>query len=102
MPLPIAFAHRLAERLAAVRKDGHARRTCVRTARRRCRVRYRDGRPVGIEKLLISTQHAEGADASADQRRPLGARRRCRCCPSELYDADSCARTFWSTRPAGS
>src|SRR5207302_438219 len=25
-------------------------------------VRYRDGRPVAIEKLLISTQHAEGAE----------------------------------------
>jgi S-adenosylmethionine synthetase len=26
-------------------------------------VRYADGRPVGVEKLLISTQHAEGVDS---------------------------------------
>jgi S-adenosylmethionine synthetase len=62
MPLPIALAHRLAERLTAVRRtelvpylrpDGKTQVT----------VRYRDGKPVGIEKLLISTQHAEGAES---------------------------------------
>ena len=62
MPLPISLAHRLAERLAAVRKaemvpylrpDGKTQVT----------VRYRDGRPVEIEKLLISTQHKAGAES---------------------------------------
>jgi S-adenosylmethionine synthetase len=62
MPLPISLAHRLAERLAAVRKaeivnylrpDGKTQVS----------VRYRDGRPVEIEKLLISTQHREGAES---------------------------------------
>jgi S-adenosylmethionine synthetase len=64
MPMPIHIAHRLAERLAAVRKDetlaylGPDGKTQV-------SVRYRDGRPVGIEKLLISTQHAEGVESEA-------------------------------------
>src|ERR1700733_5247288 len=62
MPMPINIAHRLAERLAAVRKDetlaylGPDGKTQV-------SVRYREGRPVGIDKLLISTQHAEGVES---------------------------------------
>ena len=58
MPAPISLAHRLAERLAAVRKDGTL--PYLRPdGKTQVSVRYRDGRPVGVEKLLISTQHAE-------------------------------------------
>jgi S-adenosylmethionine synthetase len=62
MPMPIHLAHRLAERLAAVRKDrslgylGPDGKTQV-------TVRYADGRPVRVEKLLISTQHAAEVDS---------------------------------------
>src|SRR3954463_7467654 len=62
MPMPIHLAHRFAERLAAVRKDdtlpylGPDVKTQV-------TVRYADGRPVAVEKLLISTQHDEGVDS---------------------------------------
>jgi S-adenosylmethionine synthetase len=64
MPMPIHLAHRLAERLAAVRKDdtlaylGPDGKTQV-------TVRYADGRPVAVEKLLISTQHSEGVDSES-------------------------------------
>ncbi len=64
MPMPIHLAHRLAERLAAVRKDrsldylGPDGKTQV-------TVRYADGRPVKVEKLLISTQHAEGVESES-------------------------------------
>ena len=61
MPLPIALAHRLAQRLAAVRKDGTL--DYLRPdGKTQVSVRYADGVPVGIEKLLISTQHAEGVE----------------------------------------
>jgi S-adenosylmethionine synthetase len=63
MPLPIALAHRLARRLAEVRKDGTL--AYLRPdGKTQVSVRYVDGRPVGIEKLLISTQHAEGVEGS--------------------------------------
>jgi S-adenosylmethionine synthetase len=61
MPLPISLAHRLAQRLAAVRKDGTL--PYLRPdGKTQVSVRYRDGEPVAIEKLLISTQHAEGSE----------------------------------------
>src|SRR6185295_11960922 len=58
MPAPITFAHQLAERLAAVRKDGTL--DYLRPdGKTQVSVRYRDARPVAVEKLLISAQHAE-------------------------------------------
>ncbi len=62
MPLPISLAHRVAERLAAVRKQ--ERLSYLRPdGKTQVSVRYRDGLPVAIEKLLISTQHAEGCES---------------------------------------
>jgi S-adenosylmethionine synthetase len=58
MPLPISLAHRLAERLAAVRKDGTLPYLKP-DGKTQVSVRYRDNRPVAVEKLLISTQHAD-------------------------------------------
>jgi S-adenosylmethionine synthetase len=60
MPAPITFAHQLAERLAQVRKDGTL--DYLRPdGKTQVSVRYVDGRPVAVEKVLISTQHAESA-----------------------------------------
>lgn len=58
MPLPIYASHRLAERLTDVRKNG----TCPYLrpdGKTQVSVRYVDGKPTQIEKVLISTQHAE-------------------------------------------
>jgi S-adenosylmethionine synthetase len=56
MPMPVHIAHRLAERLAAVRKDGTLDYLGP-DGKTQVTVRYAGGRPVRIEKLLISTQH---------------------------------------------
>jgi S-adenosylmethionine synthetase len=62
MPMPIHLAHRLAERLAAVRKDGSLEYLGP-DGKTQVTVRYAAGRPVAVEKLLISTQHAEGVES---------------------------------------
>ena len=91
MPLPILTAHKLAKRLADVRKaeivpylrpDGKTQVT----------VRYVDGRPTQIEKLLISTQHRDGAESLIKDDlwehviEPI--------LPDELYDARRLQKNF--------
>ena len=62
MPMPISLAHRLALRLSEVRKDGTL--DYLRPdGKTQVSVRYEDDEPVEIEKVLISTQHAEGVDS---------------------------------------
>ncbi len=62
MPLPISLAHKLAQRLTEVRNDGTL--DYLRPdGKTQVSVRYRDGVPVAIEKVLISTQHREGAES---------------------------------------
>lgn len=56
MPLPISLAHRIARRLAAVRKTGEL--SYLRPdGKTQVSVIYEDGRPVGIDTILVSTQH---------------------------------------------
>lgn len=58
MPLPILLAHRLARRLAEDRRSGHA--SWLRPdGKTQVSVQYRDGRPVAVTDVLVSTQHAE-------------------------------------------
>ena len=58
MPMPIYMAHRLAEQLAAVRKDGTM--DCLRPdGKTQVTVRYENGSPKWVEKIIVSTQHAE-------------------------------------------
>ena len=63
MPMPIYLAHRLAERLTQVRKDGTL--PYLRPdGKTQVTVRYVDDKPIGVEKVLISTQHSEEVDVS--------------------------------------
>ncbi|URD53317.1 methionine adenosyltransferase [Chroococcidiopsis sp. CCNUC1] len=57
MPLPISLAHRISRRLAAVRKTGQL--AYLRPdGKTQVTIAYEDGRPVRIDTILISTQHA--------------------------------------------
>ena len=61
MPLPIAMAHRLAKRLADVRRAGVV--PYLRPdGKSQVSIEYRDGRPVRVDTVLISTQHREEVD----------------------------------------
>jgi S-adenosylmethionine synthetase len=93
MPLPISLAHRLAHRLAEVRKSGelHYLRPDAKT---QVTVRYREGRPVEIDRVLISTQHAEEADRDSQIRPDLLEHVIEPVLPSELYDRDRMAETM--------
>jgi S-adenosylmethionine synthetase len=62
MPLPIILAHRFAERLAAVRKglNGHRPIDWLRPdGKTQVSVEYEGDRPVGVQTVVVSTQHAE-------------------------------------------
>ena len=92
MPLPISLAHQLAKRLAAVRHDGSL--DYLRPdGKTQVSVRYVDGKPVGIEKLLISTQHAEHA-TQKQITDDLWEQVVVPVLPAELLDADALRRDF--------
>ncbi|MEX0768983.1 MAG: methionine adenosyltransferase [Microthrixaceae bacterium] len=70
MPLPIHLAHRLAERLAEVRKSG-AVPYLRPDGKTQVTFEYEDNRPVRLKTVLISTQHNDGIDRDADIRPDL-------------------------------
>ena len=58
MPMPISLAHRVSRRLAEVRKQGEL--SYLRPdGKTQISVQYQDGKPVGIDTILVSTQHTE-------------------------------------------
>ena len=58
MPLPIMLCHRLVQRLSQVRRAGTL--PYLRPdGKSQVTVRYRDGEPVAVETVVVSTQHAD-------------------------------------------
>ena len=65
MPMPISLAHRISRRLAEVRKNGDF--TYLRPdGKTQVSVQYEDGKPVGIDTILVSTQHTESIGDLSD------------------------------------
>jgi S-adenosylmethionine synthetase len=89
MPLPISLAHKLAQRLTEVRKDGTL--DYLRPdGKTQVSVRYRDGVPVAIERVLISTQHREGAESLIPD--DLWEHVIVPVLPADMYDAEQLRR----------
>jgi S-adenosylmethionine synthetase len=92
MPLPISLAHQLAKQLAVVRHEGTLGYLRP-DGKTQVSVRYVDGRPAAIEKLLISTQHADSVtrqqildDLWETVVLPI--------LPGDMYDANALRREF--------
>jgi S-adenosylmethionine synthetase len=98
MPMPIVLAHKLARRLAQVRRDGllpYLRPD----GKTQVTVRYdAAGRPVRVEKVLISTQHEDGVEAKLPD--ALWEQVVTQALPPDLYDAAALRGQFY-VNPTG-
>jgi S-adenosylmethionine synthetase len=98
MPMPIVLAHKLARRLAQVRRDGllpYLRPD----GKTQVTVRYdAAGRPVRVEKVLISTQHEDGVEAKLPD--ALWEQVVTQALPPDLYDAAALRQEFY-VNPTG-
>ena len=97
MPMPIVLAHKLARRLAQVRRGGllpYLRPD----GKTQVTVRYDAGRPVRVEKVLISTQHEDGVEAKLPD--ALWEQVVTQALPPDLYDAAALRRQFY-VNPTG-
>ncbi len=65
MPLPIFLAHRISHQLSVVRKNGRLPYLGP-DGKTQVTVEYEDGRPIGIDTVLISTQHTENIGELTD------------------------------------
>ncbi len=91
MPLPISLAHKLAKRLADVRK-GELLPYLRPDGKTQVTVRYVNGRPAEIEKVLISTQHRDGAESLLHD--DLWELVIDKVLPEDLYDSRKLQRNF--------
>lgn len=67
MPAPIQYSHAILRRLAEVRKNG-TEPTLGPDAKSQLSVVYKDGTPVGVSSIVLSTQHLDENMTSADVR----------------------------------
>jgi S-adenosylmethionine synthetase len=87
MPMPVSLAHKLAQRLAEVRKDGTV--PYLRPdAKTQVTIRYEDDKPAEIVRVLISTQHDDGIDRDSQIRPDLIEHVVDQILPADLYDPD--------------
>jgi S-adenosylmethionine synthetase len=67
MPAPIQFSHAILRRLAEARKSG-AEPLLRPDAKSQISVVYQNGKPMGVRSVVLSTQHADESQSSADIR----------------------------------
>jgi len=98
MPMPIVLAHQLARQLARVRRNGllpYLRPD----GKTQVTVRYDEaGRPVLVEKVLISTQHEDGVEAKLPD--ALWEQVVTQVLPPAMYDPQALRREFY-VNPTG-
>ncbi|MBX6362971.1 MAG: methionine adenosyltransferase [Gemmatimonadetes bacterium] len=88
MPAPIQLAHRLTQRLAAVRKSGQL--PWLRPdGKAQVTLEYEDDRPVRVQTVVVSAQHAPDI-ALAELRAEILERVINPVMPAALYDPDDC------------
>jgi S-adenosylmethionine synthetase len=95
MPAPIQYAHAILRRLAEVRKDGTEPKLGP-DAKSQLSVEYRDGVPVGVSSIVLSTQHLDASMSSADVRAVVEPYIR-EVLPEGWISAD----TAWHVNPTG-
>ncbi|MBY5934249.1 methionine adenosyltransferase [Tateyamaria omphalii] len=95
MPAPIHYAHAILRRLAEVRKDG-TEPALGPDAKSQLSVIYRDGKPVGVSSLVLSTQHLDEALSSDDIRAIVAP-----YIEEVLPDGWLTADTEWHVNPTG-
>jgi S-adenosylmethionine synthetase len=101
MPMPISLAHKLAHRLAEVRR-GDVMPYLRPDGKTQVTVRYENDRPIEIEKILISTQHKPGVDSTTLIKPDLWEHVIHPILPPELYDEKKLTdKTNFLVNPTG-
>ncbi|SDW74447.1 methionine adenosyltransferase [Ruegeria halocynthiae] len=95
MPAPIQYSHAILRRLAEVRKNG-TEPALGPDAKSQLSVVYRDGKPVGVSSIVLSTQHLDEALTSDDIRQIVEPYIR-----ESLPDGWLTAKTEWHVNPTG-
>ena len=62
MPAPVMFAHRILRKMAEIRKTTHEATWLRPDCKSQVALKYDDGKMVGIENVVVSTQHADSAE----------------------------------------
>lgn len=95
MPAPIHYSHAILRRLAEVRKNG-SEPTLEPDAKSQVTVAYENGKPVGVTSIVLSTQHSDEKQTSADIRAIVEPYIR------EILPADWISdKTVWHVNPTG-
>lgn len=95
MPAPIQYSHAILRRLAEVRKNG-TEPALGPDAKSQLSVVYRDGKPVGVSSIVLSTQHLDESLTSDDIRLIVEPYIR-----ETLPDGWLTAETEWHVNPTG-